>query len=367
MRHKVLIVDDVPVNLMLLESILEGEYDVVKATSGKEALELMSMPPFPSLALLDVFMPEMSGFELFSQMQEHIILKTVPVIFLSGDLDIASEEEGLALGAADYIRKPYSPKVILKKVSTHIELKLFKEDLSSMAAAQTRQFEILAEELAASHSAIIMGMSLLSESRDQVTGSHLTRVKLLTQLIAEIFAFKHPDKLTYMDASLITTYSPLHDVGKVGVPDAVLKKQGGLSKEEFDQMKAHTLSGGDLLRQVAVLLPNGQDRIGVAIDIAECHHERYDGTGYPRGLVGEEIPLAARIVALADTYDALRSPRQYKPAFTHENAMDIILKGDGRTSPSHFDPLVLAIVEDIHEELRNAYDSNPDTGNIYQG
>lgn len=360
MRHLIMIVDDIPTNLMTIEAILEPEYDVIKATSAKEALEIMSRPPFPSLALLDVFMPEMDGFELFLQMKDHIILKEVPVIFLTGENDVEAEERGLDLGAADYIKKPYFPGVLLRKIRNQIEQRAFKEELAAIASAQTRQLEEHAEELNASHSAIIMGMSLLSESRDQVTGAHLARIKSLTRLLVEAYAAFHPDNLSFKDAELITTYSPLHDIGKVGVPDAVLNKQGGLTKEEFEQMKSHTVGGGDLLRQVAALLPREQERINVAIEIAEAHHERYDGTGYPHGLVGEQIPLSARIVSIADIYDALRSPRPYKAGFTHEEAMDIILKGDGRTKPEHFDPLMLAVVEMIHEGLREAYDSNPD-------
>jgi len=347
-------------SLDFLESILDSEYDIVRATSSKEALEIMSMPPFPSLALLDVFMPDMDGLELFSKMKDHIILKDIPVIFLTGENDTRAEEKGLDMGAADFIKKPYSPGILQRKIRNHIEQKALKDELAAIASAHTRQLEEHAEELNASHSAIIMGMSLLSESRDQVTGSHLTRIKSLTKLLTEAYAAFYPDKLSFKDASLITTYAPLHDVGKVGVPDAILNKQGGLTKEEFEQMKLHTVGGGDLLRQIAALLPREQDRIKIAIEIAEFHHERYDGTGYPHGLVGEDIPLSARITSIADIYDALRSPRPYKAGFTHEEAMDIITKGDGRTKPEHFDPLILTIVEMIHDGLREAYDSNPD-------
>ena len=173
MRHTIVIVDDVPVNLSMLEAILESEYDIIKAANGKEALEKMSVPPFPSLALLDVSMPEIDGFELFEHMKEHIILKDVPVIFLTEGKDAYAEEKGLDMGAADYIKKPYLPGVILRKIRNQIELKMFRENLVAIASAQTRQLEAHAEELTASHSAILMGMLLLSESRDQVTGAHL--------------------------------------------------------------------------------------------------------------------------------------------------------------------------------------------------
>jgi putative two-component system response regulator len=287
-------------------------------------------------------------------MREDEQLAKIPVIFVTAESDLHSEEDGLDLGAVDYLLKPYRPSIIHRKVRNHIELKVLRDDLEVAVAVRTR-------ELTATHSAIIMGMSLLSESRDQVTGAHLARIQQLTALLAAHLRKIHPNLLRPQDVDDITTYSPLHDVGKVSVPDAVLKKEGKLTDEEFVQMKAHSTAGGDLLREISAFLPeNRRHGLQTAIEIAECHHERYDGSGYPRRLKGEEIPLSARIVSVVDVYDALRSPRPYKQGFSHEETMDIITNGDGRTSPAHFDPDVLAAFITIQKELRVAYDANPD-------
>ena len=359
MRYTVMAVDDVLLNLMILESILEEDYDVVLATSGEEALVKM-LKSKPDLVLLDLSMPDMDGFELVERMHKDNSLSDIPVIFVTGEYDAVAEEKGLSTGAVDYIKKPYIPGSIRVKIKNHIELKTYRDELAVAVAERTKELEQRTLELVATHSAIIMGMSLLSESRDKVTGAHLARIKNLTELLANQVAKDQPGLLDEDTISAIITYSPLHDVGKVSVPDAILNKPGKLTDEEFTQMKSHTAGGGELLRQMANFLPGDQSLLSVAIDIAECHHERFDGTGYPRGLSGDNIPLSARIVSVADVYDALRSARPYKRGLSHEESMDIILKGDGRTDPAHFDPRLLSAFKTAHEQLKQAYDSNPD-------
>ncbi|MCL1843892.1 MAG: response regulator [Defluviitaleaceae bacterium] len=360
MRHIIMAVDDVKENLEILEAILEDTYDVIKAENGTDALEMLDRGAIPDLILLDLSMPEMDGFQLLEAIRKNRDYDGILALFVTGENDVYFEEKGLSLGAVDYIKKPYVPNVIRIKIRNHIELKEYRDDLEKIVAKRTRQLVQRTQELTATHSAIIMGMSLLSESRDKVTGSHLARIKALTRIVAEKICERHPGKLNPDTVNLIVTYSPLHDVGKISVPDAVLKKQGGLTSEEFEQMKAHTSGGGDFLRQMKEFLPGEQSQLSMAIEIAECHHERFDGSGYPNKLSGEEIPLSARIVSIADIYDALRSPRSYKRGFTHEKAVEIITTGDGRTEPSHFDPIVLDAFKDVHEALRHAYDSNPD-------
>ena len=361
MVHSVMIVDDMQINLDILEAILSDKYEVLTALSGKEALDrLRSESHLPDLILLDISMPDMSGFELISWISIDSKLANIPVIFVTGETDEYSEEKGLNLGAVDYIRKPYNPDIILIKIRNHIELKTYRDDLEKAVLVRTRELEERSAELQATHDAIILGMSLLSESRDQVTGAHLARIQSQTYLLASKISEMYPDIVNDEMVEMITAYSPLHDVGKVSVPDAVLNKRGGLTKEEFEQMKQHTSGGGDLLRQIAKFLPGEQSQLDWAIEISEGHHERFDGSGYPKKLKGEEIPISARIVAVPDVYDALRSSRPYKRGFTHEEAMSIILEGDGRTSPAHFDPIVLEAFRHVHEEMREAYDSNPD-------
>ncbi|MCL1884864.1 MAG: response regulator [Defluviitaleaceae bacterium] len=351
-RKTVMIVEDVQVNIDFLEGILFGTYNVITALSGAQALELLKNGADPDIFLLDLIMPEMDGFELLEEIQKNKKYAKIPAIFVTSEDGTYAEEKGLSLGAVDYITKPYTPAIIYKKIHNHIELKTYRDNLSKAVEMRTK-------ELTEAHSAIIMGMSLMSESHDQVTGSHLLRIKELTEILAAKFHERHPDLMSEKLKDLIVTYSPLHDVGKVSVPDAVLKKNGKLTDEEFDQMKSHTSGGGDLLRQLAKLL-NNQNHLEIAIEIAECHHERYDGTGYPLRLSGDDIPLSARIVSIVDIYDALRSARPYKRAFTHEESMSIIVDGDGRTMPTHFDPRILNVFKEVHKQICEAYDNNPD-------
>ena len=353
MRSTIMLVDDIPVNMMILESILEDEYNVVMANRGDLALSLMAGEARPDLVLLDIAMPEMDGFEVLARMHEDNELAGIPVIFVTGEVDVYSEERGLKMGAVDYIKKPYVPEIIFVKIRNHLENKKLRDNLENAVAERTK-------ELIAAHEAVIPGMSLLSESRDKVTGAHILRIKMLTQILTDRILEQRPDLLDPVTAEMIKTYAPLHDVGKVSVPDAVLKKEGVLTSDEFEQIKEHATGGGELLRQIADFLPSEKQYLNVAIDIAVHHHERFDGTGYPHGLKRNEIPIAARIVSVVDVYDALRSPRQYKPSFTHGESMEIIIKGDKKTRPEHFDPIVLKAFIELQEEMRKAYDSNPD-------
>jgi len=353
MSYKIIAVDDVQINLDILKAILSAEYDVLTATSGKTALNLIETAR-PDMILLDLSMPEMDGFELLRIIRQNPANEHIPVIFVTAEKDEYSEEKGLSLGAVDYIKKPYSAEVISIKIRNHLELKAYRDDLEGLVQERTRQ-------LTASNEAIIMGMSLLSESRDGITGAHITRIKEQTRLLTVYINEHYPHLLCKELARLITTYSPLHDVGKVGIPDSVLKKPGSLTREEFDLIKSHTWCGGELLRQTVAFLSDDNRRpLNIAIAIAEGHHERFDGTGYPHGLTGEDIPLAARIVAIPDIYDALRSTRPYKRGFSHEEAIDIIFKGDGRTDPQHFDPVVLEAFRAVHRQMAQLFDTNPD-------
>ncbi|MDR1665022.1 MAG: HD domain-containing protein [Clostridiales bacterium] len=255
----------------------------------------------------------------------------------------------MTIGAVDYITKPYNPMSVRAKVRNHIELKAYRDSLEDMVAERTRQLE-------KSHEAMIMGMSLTCEWHDEITGAHITRMKSFSGVIAEKMAELYPETVSRELARLIHLYSPLHDIGKVSIPDSVLNKQGKLTDGEFEIMKGHTTHGAELLRTTETLLDHTDTGLQIAIDIAECHHEKYDGTGYPRKLSGERIPVAARVVALADIYDALRSQRPYKPAFTHAEAYSIIMEGDGRTLPGHFDPKALEAFKQVQDVLRRAYE-----------
>ena len=355
MKFTVLIVDDVPINVEILKEILtEAGYRIVTATSGDEAIKKMEVEQ-PDLVLLDLYMPGMDGFEVQRYAKSRQQLSNIPIIFVTGEQDEEAEEKGLELGAVDYIRKPFNADIVCVKVRNHIELKAYRDKLEIMVDERTRQLAERTRQLAMSREAIIMGMSLMAEIHDKITGEHIHRIKALTKLLTNELMEMYPDMLTPSIAEQIVLYSPLHDVGKVGISDTILNKPGGLTSEEFEIMKSHTLMGGDILLQTQQFLAESSNDLQVAIDIANGHHERFDGTGYPHKKAGEDIPVAARIVALADVYDALRSPRAYKKAFAHEETFDIICVGDGRTMPAHFDPRLLEAFNQLQPILTQKY------------
>lgn len=352
MTNTILIVDDKKLNIDLLTNILRGQYKIMAATSGEAAIELLARK-IPDLVLLDIIMPGIDGFGVLEHMKSKRELSNIPVIFVTGEHNIATEERGLALGAVDYIKKPFNSTVVGAKVHNHLELKAYRDDLELLVRDRTKQLET-------SREAIIMGMSLMSEIHDKITGEHIERIKLFTGILTKKMLEMYPDVLDEETAHSIVLFSPLHDVGKIGISDSILKKTGVLTPEEFNIMKMHTRDGAELLRKTeGFLIGNGTGDLNVAIEIAERHHEKYDGTGYPDGLKGEEIPLSARIITIVDIYDALRSSRPYKKAFTHEESMDIILSGDGRTEPSHFDPMVLEVFKSVSHEFEANFNECP--------
>ena len=347
----IFIIDDVGINIDILSAILSDSYEIVSATDGENAIRLMKAQK-PDLVLLDLYMPGMDGFEVLRVIKADTALQSIPVIFVTGERDEQVEEEGLALGAVDYIKKPYKADIIKVRIRNHLELKTYRDNLQTLVSDRTQALENRTRQLLAMQEATIMGMSLMAEIHDGITGEHIERIKVFTRLMVKKLQTKHPELLSDDMATQIVLYSPLHDVGKVGVPDNVLKKTGKLTPEEFEIIKLHTMKAGEILWRTEMFLSDHESgNLSVAIEIAQYHHEKYDGSGYPHKLSGEDIPLSARIVALADIYDALRSPRTYKPGFTHAEAMDIILKGDGRTMPEHFDPKVLEAFKETQTDF----------------
>lgn len=342
--NTILLVDDSQENLDALGAMLEGLYQVCAAKNGRAALRIMEKVK-PDLVLLDVIMPEMDGFEVLRRMKGDRRYARIPVIFITSDTQSISEAHGLLLGAADYIAKPYDPDIVSIKVKNQLENKLYRDELERLVEQRT-------EELVLSQNAIILGMSLMAESRDAGSGEHLKHIQRYVGVLAGAICQDAPELLSPSGRRRVVALSPLHDIGKVAISDNILLKAGALTDEEFAAIRAHTTCGGDILRKTQRLLPDGGIVLDDAVAIAECHHEKFDGSGYPCGLCGGEIPLSARIVALADVYDALTSDRPYKSACGHEEAMDIIVNGDGRTMPAHFDPLVLDTFKARAEEFR---------------
>lgn len=358
-KKTVLIVDDTPQNLDILSEVLSTSYQVLGATDGPRALELAAKAATLDLILLDVMMPGMDGYEVFKRLQQQPALADIPVIFitaLSGSLD---EERGLELGAVDYVTKPFNPAVVLARVKVHLELKAARDQLArindnlEVEVARRMQENLLIQELN------VRALACVAEARDNETGNHITRTSAyVEQLALELSGHERfRDALTPQAIGIMVKAAPLHDIGKVGIPDAILLKPGRLTAEEFAVMKTHPTIGSDAItramqqaasgdmRDVAASSPGAFAFLGVARDIVYAHHERWDGAGYPLGLAGDDIPVAARLMALADVYDALRSARVYKAAMSHETARDIIGEGRG----SHFDPAVVDAFEARHQ------------------
>ena len=340
---KILLVDDNTTNLQLLHETLDGlGYKLLVAKNGQTGLSI-AQKARPSLILLDIMMPEMDGYEVCRRLKADEKTSGIPIIFISALADEEDEAKGLGMGAVDYITKPINPELVRARVRNHLELKQYQDHLENLVKERTRR-------LALTQAVTIESLATLAEYRDPETGGHIKRTQNYVKALASHLK-DHPryrDELT--DEAIETLYlsAPLHDLGKVGVPDHILLKAGRLSDQEFEEMKKHTIYGHDALMITEQKL-GGDTFLRYAKEIAYTHQEKWDGTGYPSGLKGDEIPLAGRMMALADVYDALISKRVYKPPFPHEKAMQIIIDGKGK----HFDPdLVDAFVE-LQDTFRN--------------
>ena len=347
----ILIVDDTPDNITLLSALLKDQYRLKIATNGMKALQIAAAAPRPDLILLDIMMPELDGYETCRRLKADRATADIPVIFLTAKIRPEDEEMGLSLGAADYIAKPISPALVRSRVATQIKLKQVRECLQD----QNRHLEYLVtertQELVRMQEATILAMALLAETRDNETGNHIRRTQHYVAALARQLA-PHPrfcDELSAENIDLLFKSAPLHDIGKVGVPDRILLKPGKLDADEFEIMKLHTVYGRDAIISLEKYLGASNEFLRFAREITYSHQEKWDGTGYPQGLKGDAIPVSARLMAVADVYDALISRRIYKPPFSHEKAVGIMKEGRG----AHFDPDVLDAFLEMQEAFRD--------------
>jgi putative two-component system response regulator len=348
-RPTILVVDDTPANLSLLSNLLKEQYRIKVANNGIKALELAAASP-PDLVLLDIMMPEMDGFEVCRRLKAAAATRTVPVIFLTAKTEIEDEEQGFSVGAVDFIHKPISPPIVAARVKTHLEIKSWRDFLQNQNVWLQHQVEKRLTEINQLQDASIYVMVSLAEFRDECTGNHIRRTQEYARVLAVQLAraSRHAAYLTPQQIELIAKSAPLHDIGKIAIPDHILLKPGKLTPEEFDVMKTHSRRGHDMLRTAGTHMGEQGDFLAMAMTIARSHHEKWDGSGYPDGLAGEKIPLAARLMAVADVFDALTTSRPYKIAMTREQAVAVIVQGSG----AHFDPQIVEAFIEIQDEFQ---------------
>ncbi|MBF0370305.1 MAG: two-component system response regulator [Magnetococcales bacterium] len=357
----VLVVDDERLNINLLVDLLGKSHTMLVAKTGEQALKRAMGNPTPDLILLDIMMPGMDGFEVLRRLKAAEKTREIPVIFVTAMGEVDDETRGFELGAVDYITKPFSPPVVKARVRTHLSLQQAHQQLADhnhrleeMVVARTR-------ELALTQDVTMHSLASLAETRDNETGNHIRRTQHYVRLLAERLQ-DHPqyrDFLTDKTIDMIFKSAPLHDMGKVGVPDKILLKPGKLDDDEFTIMKGHTTLGRDAIDTAEGSLGVGDSFLRFIREIAYTHHEKWNGSGYPEGLKEEQIPVSGRLMAIADVYDALISKRVYKPAFPHEKAVAIIAEGKG----SHFDPVMVDLFLDIAElfrEVAQKYADHPE-------
>ena len=348
-KPTVLVVDDTPDNLALMSALLKDTYRVKVANNGETGLKIAQSDDPPALILLDVMMPGMDGYEVCRQLKANPVTRGIPVIFLSGRTEADDEQKGLSLGAVDYISKPVTPGIVLARVASQLALKASadsprgkNDDLEQEVARRT-------QEIATAQEVMILAMTTLAETRDADTGNHIRRTQHYVKALAEALR-NHPRFAAVLSGQaidLLFKSAPLHDIGKGGIPDRILLKPGKLSPEEFDIMKTHTTLGFEAIVQAELSLGATVPFLRTAKEIALSHQEKWDGSGYPQGLSGEAIPVAARLMAVADVYDALISHRVYKPALPHDRAVQIIFQGRG----AHFDPDMVDAFIEIQDEF----------------
>lgn len=349
-RPTVLVVDDTPENISLMSALLKDDYKVKVANNGEKALRIARSETSPDLILLDIMMPGMDGYEVCRLLKADAATCDIPVMFITARTEMEDEKHGLDLGAEDYITKPISPPIFMARVKTHLKLKAAADFLRDKNLFLEREVERRTREVRALQEVTILALASLAETRDSDTGNHLRRTQLYVKSLA-LHLKTHPrfkEFLSDNNITLLFKSAPLHDIGKVGIPDRILLKPGPLEPEEDEIMKTHTKIGWDAIEHAERSLGAKVDFLRIAKEIALSHHEKWDGTGYPGELAGDEIPISARLMAVADVYDALISSRVYREGIPHEKVVQILIEGRG----SHFDPDIMAAFIELKEQFK---------------
>jgi putative two-component system response regulator len=348
-KSTVLVVDDAPENIAAMAAVLKGEYRITAATGGEKAIELARSDSGVDLILLDVVMPGLDGHEVCRRLKRDPKTVDIPVIFLTAKGNTEDEQRGFELGAVDYIAKPFSPPIVKARLKTHLQLKGARDFLADKSAFLEDEVQRRTREVHLVQDVTMVAMGSLAETRDNETGNHIRRtqyyIKALALQMKNLPRFR--EFLTPETIDLLVKSAPLHDIGKVGIPDRILLKPGKLLPEEFAIMKTHTTIGRDAILAAEKMLDASTSFLRHARETACFHHEKWDGSGYPSGLAGDEIPVSARFMAVADVYDALTSKRVYKKAFSQEKAVSIIRKGSG----THFDPDAVSAFLEIQDQF----------------
>ncbi len=354
MKNKILIVDDAEINREVLADILENEYDILQASNGREALEILKNSRKEiSAVLLDLMMPEVDGFAVLEVMKTEGWMENLPVLIISGETSVKAEKRCFEYGVSDFVRKPFDNMLVNRRVNNVVGLYELQKDLQAKVDKQTEklriQYKLLqvqAEKLHRTNENIIDILGTVVENRSLESGAHIKHVKGFTRVIAERVLQDYPEYgLTKAKVDIIVSASALHDIGKIAIPDSILLKPGKLNEKEYDYMKSHTTRGCDILDSIEDIWDEEYKKVGY--EICRHHHERFDGRGYPDKLAGDDIPISAQIVSVADVYDALISERVYKGAYSKDEAYHMILRGECGV----FSPKLMECFRSVKKEL----------------
>lgn len=361
-QASILVVDDTPANLSLLSGLLSPRWRVRLAPSGAKALELVRRHA-PDLIVLDVMMPELDGFEVCRRLKADPVTRDIPVLFLTALSQPEDETRGFECGGADFIHKPFNPATVLSRVATQLEAKAWRDTLQQRNQWLQQELQTRLGEVEQLRDATLHVMISFAEFRDEDTGFHVRRTQEYLRTLAH-WLLAQPGGMPGLDAERIdhmAKSAPLHDIGKVAIPDGILLKPGRLTPDEMAVMRTHAMQGWEMLRRAAERMGHQGDLfLKYGMEIARHHHERWDGGGYPDGLAGDTIPLSARLMAVADVYDALISRRPYKEPMSHADARALIVAGSG----SHFDPAVvnaMLATQDALQRIAQQWSDNPNS------